>query len=208
MAGAAVSRLTQILSGRIAQLRSLRPRSRPGRMLRRGLSVIGWPGVLALGLLGAFPPFYFSAIVPAQERMETARLGTLSLREQFVQTGKSADGMRASPSEQLAQFYRTFPAQRNAPQWLEKIAALAQKNGLSLNEGEYKAVQAGTERLLRLQIVLPVKGEYPQIRSFLAALPAEIPIVALENVQFSRQNIADSTVEAHIRLALYLEQTP
>ena len=57
---------------------------------------------------------------------------------------------------------------------------------------------------MRFQMVLPVKGEYRQIRRFLAALPAEIPIIALEDVQFSRQNVGDSTVEARIRMALYL----
>lgn len=200
-----MKRLAQMLTRRMTQLR-LPARSRAGRMLRRRLNVLGWPGVLAIGLLGAFPPFYFSAIVPVQERLETARLGTLSLREQIVQTGKSMDGTGGAPDEQLTQFYRIFPAQRSAPQWLEKLAALAEKNGLSLNEGEYTVAQTGPGRLLRFQMVLPVKGEYPQIRSFLTALPAELPVVALENVQFSRQNIADATVEAQIRLALYLEQ--
>ena len=83
---------------------------------------------------------------------------------------------------------------------------LAERNGLSLNQGEYKATRDKVGRLVRLQMTLPVKGEYSQIRRFLSALPAETPIIALENVQFARQNIADSTVEARIRLALYLEQ--
>ena len=53
-------------------------------------------------------------------------------------------------------------------------------------------------------MTLPLKGEYPQIRRFLAALPAELPIVALENVQFERQKVADPNVEARIRLVLFL----
>jgi hypothetical protein len=54
---------------------------------------------------------------------------------------------------------------------------------------------------------LPVTGEYRQIRAFLTELSAEIPALALENVQFSRQNVSDAAVEARIRLALYLEQS-
>jgi len=57
---------------------------------------------------------------------------------------------------------------------------------------------------VRFQITLPVKGEYLKIRKFLAALPTVLPIVALENVQFQRQKIADPVVEAKIRLVLYL----
>jgi Tfp pilus assembly protein PilO len=173
---------------------------------RRWLRTLGKPGVLAIGILVVFPPFYFSAIAPAQERLDAARRGTLSLREQILHASQSLGGMRRTPAEQLAEFYRIFPQERNAPQWLKKLFALAEKNGLSLQEGEYKANRDKVGRLMRFQMVLPVKGEYPQIRRFLAALPAEIPVIALENVQFSRQNVADPVVEARIRLTLYLEQ--
>jgi len=171
---------------------------------RRWLRILGKPGVLAIGILVVFPPFYLSAIVPAQERMEEARRSTLSLREQILHAGS----IGREPAAQLAEFYRIFPEERYSPQWLEKLVALAEKHGLSLNEGEYKATRGKAGRLMRLQMMLPVKGEYPQIRSFLSAMPAEIPIVALESVQFSRQSVAEPTVEARIRLALYLEQEP
>jgi Tfp pilus assembly protein PilO len=173
---------------------------------RRWLHILGRPGVLAIGILVVFPPFYFSAIVPAQERLDAARRSTLSLREQILHAGKSLAGVRRTPAEQLAEFYRIFPEERSSPQWLARLLVLASKNGVSLNEGEYKATRDNAGRLMRLQMVLPVKGEYRQIRRFLAALPAEIPIIALENVQFTRRNVADSAVEARIRLALYLEQ--
>ncbi|HEY0666468.1 MAG TPA: GspMb/PilO family protein [Gallionella sp.] len=173
---------------------------------RRWLRALGWPGVTAIGLLAVLPPFYFSAIVPAQERLDAARRSTLSLREQITHAGKSLAGVRRTPDRQLAEFYRLIPDEHAAPQWLKKLVALAGKNGLALNEGEYRAMRDRQGRLMRLQIVLPVKGEYRQIRRFLAMLPAEIPVIALENVQFSRPNVADPAVEARIRLALYLEQ--
>ena len=200
----------QTMLRKVARWRSALPPhqlwSRLRWISRRWLRTVGKPGVLAIGILVVFPPFYFSAIAPAQERLEAARRSTLSLREQILHASQSLGGIRRTPAEQLAEFYRIFPQERNAPQWLKKLFALAEKNGLSLQEGEYKANRDKVGRLLRFQMVLPVKGEYPQIRRFLAALPAEIPIIALENVQFSRQNVADPVVEARIRLTLYLEQ--
>jgi hypothetical protein len=171
--------------------------------LRRMSLVLGKPGVMAIGLLVVLPSFYFSAIVPAQERLDAARRGVLV----GEQAGKASDGIRRAPGAQLAEFYRNFPAERDAPQWLEKLDALAAKNGLDLNEGEYKATPEKVGRLTRLQMMLPVKGEYQQIRGFLVALPAEIPAIALENVSFVRQTVADPTVAAQIRLVLYLERT-
>lgn len=174
---------------------------------RRWLRVLGKPGVLAIGILAVFPPLYLSAIAPAQERLEAAQRSALSLQEQIQRASHSlGGGILHTPDDQLAEYYRIFPEERNAPQWLKKVFALAEKNGLSLQEGEYKVMRDKVGRLLRFQMVLPVKGEYRQIRRFLAALPAEIPIIALENVQFSRESVADPAVEAQIRLTLYLEQ--
>lgn len=174
--------------------------------LRRLLRLLGRPGVLAIGILVVFPPFYFSAVVPAQEHLDATRRSALALREQARHAGKSSGHPQPRPGEQLAAFYRVFPEERNSPQLLEKLAALAEKNGLGLNEGEYKATPDKAGRLMRFQMMLPVKGEYRQIRAFLAELSAEIPVIALENVQFSRQSVADSSVEARIRLVLYMEQ--
>lgn len=173
---------------------------------RRWLRVLGVRGVLGIGLLLVFPPFYFSAIAPAQARLDKARSSAQESSEQAARGGASSEGVRRAPEEQLAQYYRLFPDEKSSPQLLAKLAALAEKNGLSLNEGEYKATRDKTGRLMRLQMALPVKGEYRQIRRFLAALPAAIPVIALENVQFSRQKVADPNVEAQIRLALYMEQ--
>lgn len=176
--------------------------------LRRWLRVLGWPGVAALGLLVACPSLYVSAIRPMQEHLQDTQRSVISLREQMLHDGKAGKGKLSTPAEQLVEFYRAFPAERFSPQWLEKLIAVAEQNDLTLNEGEYKTTRDKVGRLVRYQITLPVTGEYPQIREFLAALPAEIPIIALEDVQFERNNIAESAVEAKIKLVLYLEQMP
>lgn len=174
---------------------------------RRWRGLFAWPGVLAIGVLAICPAFYFSAIRPTQDRLDMARHNAISLQDQIALASKALNGKARTPAEQLAEFYRIFPAERYSPQWLEKLVALAESRGLRLNEGEYKATRDKVGRLVRFQMVLPVKGEYPQIRKFLAALPSELPVVALENVQFERQKVADPGVEAKIKLVLYLEQT-
>jgi hypothetical protein len=175
--------------------------------LRRGMTLLGRPGLLAVGLLLSLPPFYLAAVAPAQARLEAAHSSSLSLQEQIRHASHALEGdILLTPSQQLAAFYRIFPQQSDAPQWLKKLVALANKHGLRLNEGEYQALPDKAGRLMRLQMVMPVRGDYRQIRRFLAAMPAEIPIIALEHVQFSRQSVADPHVEARIRLALYLEQ--
>jgi hypothetical protein len=173
--------------------------------LRHWLPMLGWPGVVAIGLLAICLPFYLSTIRPMQARIDVAQHNAHSVREQALNTSNTVHG-GSTPIEQLAEFYKFFPTEKNSPLWLEKLVSVAEKNGLSLNDGEYKVTQDKVGQLLRYKITLPVRGKYPQIRKFLVSLNTEMPIMALENVQFERENIIDSAVQAKIKLVLYLVQ--
>lgn len=174
---------------------------------RRLLRVFGWPGMVGVGLLAGCMAFYWSAIQPAQARLDRVRQDALSLQEQ----ARHADGAirrPLTPVEQLAGFYRAFPDDRNLLPWLEKIFALAQNQNISLDQGEYKVTHDRVGRLMRYQMTMPVRGGYPQIRKYLDSLLTEIPIISLEQLQLGRNEIGDPVLEARIRLALYLEQEP
>lgn len=173
---------------------------------RRWLRRMGWPGMLAIGIFAVSTAFFFSAIRPEQTRLDSARQGAVALNEQLALDSKSLNGATLSTEDQLAVFYQKFPTEGNSSQWLGKLVALASNRGLSLNDGEYKATRDRVGRLMRYQMTFPVKGPYPKIRQFLTDLPDALPVVALENVQFERQKVADPDVEAKIRLVLYLEQ--
>jgi len=173
---------------------------------RRWLRRMGWPGVLAIGILAMCPAFYFSAIRTEQARLDMARDSVATLHEQLAPTGKLRNGARLGTEDQLAEFYRRFPVEEQSPLWLEKLLALSASHGLSLNDAEYKSSRDKVGKLVRYQITFPLKGEYPQIRKFLTDLSGALPVVALENVQFERQKVSDPNVEARIKLVLYLGQ--
>ena len=174
--------------------------------IRHKLILLGWPGIIAVGLLVMSPVLFFSAIRPMQARLGVAKHSVASAQEQIAVAGNTEQGGVATPREQLTEFYKYFPAEKNAPKWLEKLDEVAEQNGLSLNEGEYKVTQDKVGQLIRLRIAFPVQGKYPQIREFLASLSKEIPPIALENIQFGRNNIVDATVEAKVKMVLYLVQ--
>jgi Tfp pilus assembly protein PilO len=173
---------------------------------RRWLRRMDWPGVIAIAVLAICPAFYFSAILPQQARLDAAQQSAARLNEQTVLASTSRFGTNLSAEDQLAVFYKMFPDEGSSSLWLEKLVALAAKRGLSLNDGEYKVTREQMGKLLRYQMTLPVKGGYPQIRQFLSDVQGALPVVALENVQFERQKVADPNVEAKIKLVLYLEQ--
>lgn len=172
--------------------------------LRHWLPRLGWPGIVGISLLAICLTLYLSTIGPLQTRLAEAQRRAALSGEQLLNAGTHRG--EGTPSEQLVKFYKFFPPEKNSPEWLEKLVAVAEKNGLNLNEGGYQVTRDKSGRLMRFRITLPVHGKYQQIRKFLASLSTEIPIMALENVQFERNKIIESAVKAKVKLVLYLVQ--
>ena len=175
---------------------------------RRWLHLFGWPGAVGAGLLSMCTALYLSTIQPAQMRLNEVHESAVSIQERVQRAANGLNHSELAPAEQLAEFYRIFPNEKSLLPWLEKIFALAQANGIRLDQGEYKVTRDKVGKLLRFQMTLPVNSGYPQIRKYLNSLRAEIPIISMEHLQFERQKVNDSEVEAKIKLALYLEREP
>lgn len=165
---------------------------------------LGWPGAIGAGALSMCLAFYVSTVRPAQAQLDAARLSAQSLQERITQAGLASREGTLTLDEQLAVFYQLFPGEHEATDWVGKIAAIAQRDGLALQQAEYKAERDKSGKLIRFQMNLPLQGEYPTLRRFLADLRTELPIVSLEQVQFERQKIGDPLIDAKVRLVIFL----
>lgn len=170
----------------------------------RRLRLLGLPGMVGIGAWVMAVTFHLSAVLPAQQRLDQARQSAVSLQQRIAQAGRQLNASERLPAEQLAEFYGVFPDEASLPDWIGRIAAVAEDCGLSLDQGDYKPTRDKAGQLTRLQMTLPVRGEYRQIRRFLTGTGAAVPIVSLEQVQFERQKVGDPLVDAKIRLVLYL----
>jgi hypothetical protein len=90
---------------------------------------------------------------------------------------------------------------------IDKIYALAAQERITLSRGEYSLGVDPKTHLARYQILLPVRGSYPQLRRFLHALLGQLPAVVLEDVELQRKNIADTDLTGRIRMTLYLSRS-
>jgi hypothetical protein len=174
---------------------------------RRWLSLFGWPGMLGTVLLVLCLALYISAVQPAQVRLNEAHESAISVQERVKRASIGLNHGELTAADQLAEFYRIFPDEKNLLPWLQKVFALAQAQDIRLDQGEYKVTRDKIGKLMRFEMTLPVRSTYPQIRKYLDTLHKEIPIMAMEHLQFERQKVNDSEVEAKIKLALYVERT-
>lgn len=164
---------------------------------------LGWPGVAGAGLAALALVFYAGVVIP--DRFAAARLRQqAAAAEAAARAGKTPEAQR--PEVRLALFYQAFPERGTAPAWLEKIYAAGSAAGLLLDKGEYKLSPDPDHRLVRYEISLPVHGGYVQVRKFIQDVLAQIPTVALSDVDFRRAAIGDPNVDARIRFILYLRE--
>jgi Tfp pilus assembly protein PilO len=174
--------------------------------LSRGLVRLSRERTVGLGVLAICLVSYMSALQPTQARRDRLQADVTSLHERVRNPAHAMRTGRAIPAEQLAVFYRFFPSQTSAPDWLDKIYKAARNQNIQLDEGDYRAAREKVGKLVRYQITLPVKANYLQLRKFLAAVLAEVPIASLDHISFERQKIGDEIIEAEIKLTLYLDQ--
>jgi hypothetical protein len=178
-------------------------RLRLNAALADGLERLGWQGVAGVLLVGAAITAHFVLLKP-----EMARAGVL--RAELTRLAKRPPQPAAAPADspraQMTEFYRLFPPSNRASQVLQKIVDAAEREGLKLEQGEYRVVRDPGGELVQMHITLPVKGSYTQVRKFIAAALAAAPSLALQGVQMERDKIGDSAIEARVHLLAFMRE--
>lgn len=162
---------------------------------------MGWPGLTGLALIVASAAIFASTLVPLSTRVDEAKADVESLRAK-LRAAPSAIG--AGGGDRLSNFYAFFPPLSSTPEWLQRIFGLAEAQGLRLEVGEYKLSRERDLRLARYELNLPVRGAYAQIREFVGQVLTEVPASSLDELSMKRDDPSSPTVEARIKLTLYL----
>ena len=110
----------------------------------------------------------------------------------------------ATASENLARFYAVLGQQRHAEQQVKQLFDLAAKHGLVLAQGEYKSGYDKASKVATYQVTLPLKGSYAAVWQFALQALRAMPFASLDELSFRREQIADTQLEARLRLTFYL----
>lgn len=168
-----------------------------------GAASLGWPGILGIGLLVFACGFYYSTLRSEQTRLDDLRQQIAKAREQRAAPADDA-GAPTTSADKLAAFYGFFPRRSELPDLLGKVFVAAKGQGLQLEHGEYRMLRDNAGGLTQFQLTLPVRGTYPQIRKFVDGAMAEVSTLSLDSIQFDRQKVGDSAVDAKVKLVVYL----
>ncbi|MCP2226010.1 MAG: GspMb/PilO family protein [Pseudomonas mandelii] len=179
----------------------------PRLIVHEYLQGLGMPGLAGLAMLLLALAWALGGLMPDWNSLQTLSQQTREAGEYLAKVEDGSVAAPVVPQRQLDDFRSKLPSQPQATVAIDKIYALAAQEHITLARGEYSLGIDPKTHLARYQILLPVRGSYPQLRRFLHALLGQLPAVVVEDVEFQRKKIADTDLTGRIRMTLYLSRS-
>ncbi|WP_285420049.1 GspMb/PilO family protein [Pseudomonas sp. efr-133-TYG-5] len=179
----------------------------PRLIVHEYLQGLGVPGLAGLALLIVTLAWALGGLLPGWQSLQQLSQQTQDASGYLAKVEDGSIAPPVVPQRQLDDFRNKLPAQPQATVAIDRIYALAAQEHITLARGEYALGVDPKTHLARYQILLPVRGSYPQLRRFLHALLGQLPAVVVEDVEFQRKKIADTDLSGRIRMTLYLSRS-
>ena len=142
----------------------------------------------------------------APQRAETARLveESAALEQRLADSAAHPAPTESAPQRQLAAFMQRFPSEGEMASSLGVLHAAARRQGVQLDQAEFKFSPEPAGLLARYAIVLPVKADYKALRGFIREAMRELPGLAMEELNVRRADAKSPVLEAQSRFVLFV----
>ena len=162
----------------------------------------GWSGLVLL----AAAVFCIAAWqIKRQQVGELVRVNTELLAARHAQQQLPSQPLAGNNSDgrsRLKDFEDFLLPHEDIPMAVQELLKLAEAEQLAITRGEYRPQVDQQGQFLRYRMTLPVKGDAQAIYRFLQSALRARKALALESVQFKRERIEATVVEARIQWVL------
>ncbi|HXA46701.1 MAG TPA: hypothetical protein VNW52_03650, partial [Burkholderiaceae bacterium] len=170
-----------------------------GLQARLWLARCGWSNNIAALLLAIAGSAWLWAL-PLDQQLGKRRAAVLAAQQSLQRPPQVAVAQSLPPAAQhLQQFYDALGESRYAEQQIKTLFALATKNGLSLNQADYKFADNKSGAFHSYTVTLPVKGTYAAIRPFCQQVLLAIPFASLDEINFKRDAVTNPLLDVKLR---------
>ena len=192
-----------LISNRLlGQLRNILPQ------LRWEAARLGTIGKIGLGLLAMAIVLLIAAVLPQETTLQTLKTHAETLQTHPLSPSQKASRptQKIGDDQALQIFYEFFPQIDSSPFWIRELARIAKKQRVEINSSDYRLVQEKGARLARYEMILPVRGRYPQIRAFIADALQTVPAMAINGMVIKRENVKTEQLDVRLEIDLYLDE--
>lgn len=128
-------------------------------------------------------PFYYDA--QAALALKKQNEANLSDRLKLTANLERLVGQYNERSDDIAAFGRAIPEGQKIPELLINLEALASENGLNFSGVNFKPKDFKTVGVKTLVMEIKVKGSYPALKNYLAAMEKSLRIFDVAGISFA-----------------------
>jgi Tfp pilus assembly protein PilO len=173
-------------------------KSRLGWELRRGWDALDAMMLVAIALIAFWLGAVFTINAPLQRQADALAQKAGAMRN------RTAEGqvkvLRVAIGKGLVAF---FPSATGREKQLQRLHALAAKEGLQLVRADYRSEPVKDLALQGFAVRLSLQGNYTQQRQFLHAVLAELPNLAVTRISLEKAAGASEAMSAVLEARLY-----
>lgn len=132
----------------------------------------------------------------------------IQILNRYEQTRYSAELALAPKTKTGAEdsFFVNLPEFNQSEKIAAHILQTADGMGLMFQHAEFSSSTDAKAHMMRYRIKLPLKGNYLQIRHFLSAILEAQPSLAIDQLQFKRNDAFTDLVEANLAMSVYFRE--
>ena len=139
-----------------------------------------------------------------------ARAGALASDNEALLRRASAGARAASAplgtQQQLVAFEQAFPGSADLGASYSRLWNVARRHGVALRQAEFKLSEGGQDEFQRYTILLPVTADYASLRAFVADALADLPGLALEEMNVRRGDSKSLQLDARLNFVLFVRR--
>lgn len=167
----------------------------------------GWVVVLLLCLIACTAVLHYGWM-PQQQEQLIANKNSLRIAQNNYQKLANAPITltQIDPDlDKLKQLNERVYAQKDVGNLLQLITQIAKTKNISLAQSEIQTIKEGHGRLHQLQVTLPVRTGYLEMRQFIQEVLRQLDGVSVDQISIKRENVALGQFEARIKLSLWID---
>jgi Tfp pilus assembly protein PilO len=172
---------------------------------RWAITVVLVSVVIDMALYGLAVLPWSVALANAQQRAVTAT-AALTVAERALAVARTTLGGKLEADRELQTFYQeTLPADLSDARGITfaRLEEAASQNNLVMERRSSSTEHQEGSRLARLQMIMFLKGDYRDMRSFVSDLESGDDFIVIEEIALSQDNISENTETLTLGLATY-----
>ena len=167
------------------------------RAWQRALRRLGYPGLIAFGLL--VPTLVIALWMPRLNRHADELRAALAAKADALARQGQPVRRRMSNGEEVVEFVAGLPPLGQSSSDLDTVFAAAKRRNVTLLKGEYQLKVEPNAPLVSYTATFPIRNEYGALKYFTADVLAALPHVSMDELRMTRTDAGSGVLDSVVR---------